>query len=75
MRRMERRRDRGEYPEDFIAGMNYIDYGSTDEAKEKIKNLLENKDQMDAIVGGGASLMLEKYNKSTQWATFRKLAD
>ena len=67
--------DRGEYPEGFIAGMNYIDYGSTDEAKEKIKNLLENKDQMDAIVGGGASLMLEKYNKSTQWATFRKLAD
>lgn len=66
--------DRGEYPEGFVAGMNYIDYGSPDEAREKIKNLLENEDQMDAIVAGGAILMLERYNKSTQWATFRRLA-
>jgi hypothetical protein len=66
--------DRGRYPEGFVAGLNYIDYASADEAKRNIRNLLENDDQRNAIVTRGKSLMCEVYNKSTQWTKFQKLA-
>jgi hypothetical protein len=65
--------DAGRYPDDFVAGRDFLSYSSIDEAVAQVRRLISNRDQCKAIAGAGHKTISKGYSKERQWQRFQAI--
>ncbi|WP_418314680.1 glycosyltransferase family protein [Piscinibacter sakaiensis] len=64
---------KGHYPEGFVSGETYEEYGDSNDARRKLEGLLVDDARRIYIASRGAKMVKERWSKGRQWKDFQAI--